>query len=74
MDWELLYGCLNTVIFSNDSWAIFHYDENAPGKNGAICTADHNKYPAPGTYILLTPGIHIIFIVGYFTSLMYCRW
>ncbi|KAN0124780.1 hypothetical protein V8E52_001332 [Russula decolorans] len=55
MDWELFHGCLNTVIFSTDSWAIFHYDEHAPGRRGAICTQDRNEYPAPGTYIILKP-------------------
>jgi hypothetical protein len=74
MDWELFYGCLNTVIFSTDSWAIFHYDEDAPGKKGAVCEPHRDVCPAPGKYILLKPGIHLIFIIGYFTSLMYCRW
>ena len=74
MDWELFHGCLNAVIFSHDTWAIFQFVEDAPGNKGAICTADRNEYPAPGKYILLTPGIHLIFIIGYLTSLMYCRW
>jgi hypothetical protein len=62
MDWELFHGCLNTVIFSWSSWAIFRYDEDAPGKKGAICISDPKTYPAPGIYILLSPGsIHLIF-------------
>ena len=32
MDWDLLYSCLNAVIFSDDRWAIFQYDEHAVGK------------------------------------------
>ncbi|KAK2462866.1 hypothetical protein APHAL10511_005064 [Amanita phalloides] len=55
MDWDLLYSCLNDVIFSNKSWAIFQYDEHAAGKKGALCHANISEYPAPGTYILLTP-------------------
>ena len=76
MDWGLYYGCLNTIILSavHSTWAVFHYEEDAPGKKGAICVADRNEYPAPGIYILLTPGIHLIFIIGYLTSLMFCRW
>lgn len=35
MDWDLFYTCLDAIIFANDSWAIFHYDEHAPGRNGA---------------------------------------
>jgi hypothetical protein len=61
MDWELFYSCLKTTIFSTGDWAIFHYDEDAPGgKKGAICNPDRNVYPDPGTYILLTPGIHLM--------------
>jgi len=55
MDWEVLYNCLNTVIVGDDDWAIFHYDEDAPEKKGAICPSNRNQYPTPGTYTLLTP-------------------
>jgi hypothetical protein len=74
MDWELFYSCISTITFSVDSWAIFHYDEKAPGKRGAICNPDRDEYPDPGIYILLSPGIHLMFKIGCFTSLMYCRW
>lgn len=59
MDWDLLYTCLDAIIFvANNNWAIFHYDEHAPGKKGALCPADCREYPTPGTYILLMPGIY----------------
>jgi len=58
MDWDLFYTCLDAIIFANDSWAIFHYDEHAPGRKGALCPAGCKEYPNPGTYILLTPGIY----------------
>ncbi|KAN0124781.1 hypothetical protein V8E52_001333 [Russula decolorans] len=55
MDWDLFHTCLDAIIFANDSWAIFHYDEHAPGRKGALCPAACKEYPTPGTYILLTP-------------------
>jgi len=60
MDWDLFHTCLDAIIFANDSWAIFHYDEHAPGRKGALCPAAYKEYPIPGTYILLTPGIYQI--------------
>lgn len=73
MDQELFYSCL-TTIFSTGDCVIFHHDEDSPGKKGAICNPNRNEYPDPGTYIPLAPGIHLMFIMAYFTSLMYCRW
>jgi len=55
IDWDLLHSCLNVVVFSKESWAIFHYDEDVPGGKGAPCPAYSNECVPAGTYILLTP-------------------
>jgi len=37
MDWDLFYTCIDAIISANnDSWAIFHHDEYAPGRKGAL--------------------------------------
>ncbi|KAH9164219.1 hypothetical protein EDB89DRAFT_2078143 [Lactarius sanguifluus] len=54
IDWELFYGCVRTVIFSESDWAVFEYDESAPGQRGALCPPNR-EHPRPGTYILLRP-------------------
>ncbi|KAF8232788.1 hypothetical protein L208DRAFT_1270241, partial [Tricholoma matsutake] len=54
IDWELFYGCLRAVIFSEDDWAVFEYDENAPERRGAF-HPPNRELPNPGTYILLRP-------------------
>ena len=56
MDWELFYSCLRTVIFSNEDWAVFCYDETVLERHGVLClpSAEH---PEPGTYILLRSGM-----------------
>lgn len=56
MDWELFYGCVRTVIFSESEWAVFEYDESSPGRRGALFPPS-GEVPFPGTYILLRPGI-----------------
>jgi hypothetical protein len=56
MDWELFYGCVRTVIFSEGDWAVFEYDESAPERRGAHFPPNR-ELPYPGTYILLRPGI-----------------
>jgi hypothetical protein len=60
MDWDLFYTCIDAIIVAFDAWAIFHYDEHAPWRKGALCPAQCEEYPTPGTYILLTPGIYQI--------------
>jgi hypothetical protein len=52
MDWDIFYTCLDAIISANDRWAIFHYDEHAPGRKGALCPAECKEYPTPGTYIV----------------------
>jgi hypothetical protein len=57
IDWELFYGCLRTVIFSEGDWAVFGYDESLPGRQGGLCPPNR-EFPFPGTYVLLRPGIY----------------
>ncbi|KIJ08760.1 hypothetical protein PAXINDRAFT_18119 [Paxillus involutus ATCC 200175] len=52
--WELFYDCIRTIIFTSDDWAIFEYDENAPGKHGTFCSPS-DDLPKPRLYILLRP-------------------
>ncbi|KAF8551880.1 hypothetical protein OG21DRAFT_217138 [Imleria badia] len=54
VDWELFYGCLRTVIFSDGDWAVFEYVKGVPGRRGALCPPNC-EFPCPGTYILLRP-------------------
>jgi hypothetical protein len=56
INWELFHSCLRTIIFSSDDWAVFWYDEDAPGKRGPFCPPGHDL-PNPETYVLLHPGI-----------------
>jgi hypothetical protein len=56
IDWELFYGCVRSFIIANDDWAIFQYDEDAPGQRRALYSPNH-EIPRPGTYIILQPGI-----------------
>ncbi|KAJ7229197.1 hypothetical protein GGX14DRAFT_617291, partial [Mycena pura] len=52
ISWELFYSCLRTVIFSNEDWAVYCYDESVPERQGALCPPS-TDLPEPGTYILL---------------------
>ncbi|KAG6371195.1 hypothetical protein JVT61DRAFT_9818 [Boletus reticuloceps] len=52
IDWELFYGCVRAVIFSEGDWAIFEYAESVPQRRGALCPPNR-ELPCPGTYILL---------------------
>jgi len=56
IDRELFYGCVRTIIFSEDDWAVFEYDECVPERRGALCPPNR-ELPYPGTYILLRPGL-----------------
>ncbi|KAF8436607.1 hypothetical protein L210DRAFT_3548627 [Boletus edulis BED1] len=52
INWELFYGCVRAVIFSEGDWAIFEYAEGVPQRRGALCPPNR-ELPCPGTYILL---------------------
>lgn len=54
MDWKMFYNCLRTIIRSNEDWAVFRYDEAAPGRHGDQCPSNA-EVPEPGTYVLLHP-------------------
>jgi hypothetical protein len=43
IDWELFYGCLRTVISTEDDWAVFKYEENAPGEEGRFALQTTNS-------------------------------
>ena len=58
IDWELFYGCVRTVIFSEGDWAVFEHDERAPERRGALCPPNR-QLPCPGTYILLRRGKYL---------------
>lgn len=62
IDWELFYSCIRTIVFTNNDWAVFKYDEAAPGKRGAHHPSS-NQLPQPDTYILLRPGILAILVI-----------
>jgi len=65
MDWNLFYSCLDAIIFANDRWAIFHYDEHAPGRKGALCPAEREGCSTPRTYVSFTARYLSNFKVSY---------
>ncbi|KAF8333026.1 uncharacterized protein EI90DRAFT_3052728 [Cantharellus anzutake] len=47
-------GNVLSILFSNEDWAVFRYDETVPERHGAPCPPNA-EVPKPGTYILLRP-------------------